>query len=136
VTQSDNYYTVLGIAPTASLLEIRRAYRELSKLYHPDTTELPAPQAIAQFQRLNEAYSTLSNAERRSLYDIKIGYARQPSTPLAHSPQYSSAYLDPTDRPLSGGEIFALFTLVLTLIACLLLAFIVGMLRRDAFTLP
>ena len=60
-----SYYVLLGLPPSASALEIRRAYRELSKRYHPDTTELPTAIATAKFQQLNEAYATLSNPERR-----------------------------------------------------------------------
>jgi len=129
--QQKSYYRVLGISPTASLAEVRHAYRELSKLYHPDTTQLSPADATARFQRLNEAYSTLSNPEARSLYDFQRGYTRYlqplPDPPVADK----SAALNAPERPLSAGEIFALFILALTLIACLLLAVIVGMLRVD-----
>jgi len=52
---------LLGLHPSASAIEIRRAYRELSKRYHPDTTDLPPAIAIVKFQQLNEAYAALSN---------------------------------------------------------------------------
>ena len=55
-----NYYDLLGIKPTASAQEIRQAYWELSKLYHPDTTELSSAIATQKFQALNAAYGTLS----------------------------------------------------------------------------
>lgn len=134
------YYDLLGLHPSASVQQIRRSYRELSKLYHPDTTELPAADAVTKFQELNEAYATLSSPERRLTYDLKIGYSRlsviQPSLnlnqPVSKSRPYrSSAYLDPTDRPLSAGEIFALFILGLTFIACLGLVIIVGLVRGE-----
>ncbi|NLQ07879.1 J domain-containing protein, partial [Cylindrospermopsis raciborskii LB2897] len=56
--QSDrpNYYTLLGLHPSASVIDIRRAYREMSKHYHPDTTELPDQVATVKFQQINEAY--------------------------------------------------------------------------------
>jgi len=139
---ANSYYAILGLHPSASAIEIRRSYRELSKCYHPDTTELPSDLATAKFQQLNEAYATLSNPERRSLYDLKIGYSRwnviQTPQNLEQSKQGSSkkvsnsAYLDPTDRPLSAGEIFVLFILGLTFIGCLLLVLIVGLIRGDA----
>jgi hypothetical protein len=44
----------------------------------------------------------------------------------------SSAYLDPTDRPLSAGEIFALFILGLTFLGCLLLAIAIGLTRGES----
>lgn len=134
---ADSYYAILGLHPSASVIEIRRAYRELSKRYHPDTTELPSAIATAKFQQLNEAYAALSNPERRSLYDLKIGYSRwnviQPLQDLRHSShKYNhTAYLDPTDRPLSSGEIFALFILGLTIVGCLILVIVVAMMRTE-----
>ena len=132
---ANTYYAILGLHPSASVIEVRRAYRELSKRYHPDTTELSPEVATVKFQRLNEAYATLSNPDRRSLYDLQIGYSRwnviqtipDSDQPIANR----SAYLDPTDRPLSSGEIFALFILALTLLGCLLLAVIIAMLRGE-----
>ncbi|HEY9874188.1 MAG TPA: J domain-containing protein [Candidatus Obscuribacterales bacterium] len=142
IPKQNSYYALLGLHPSASALEIRRTYRELSKRYHPDTTELPSKIAIAKFQQLNEAYATLSNPERRTAYDHKIGYSRisviqappNLNRPVSQ-PEYkhsSSAYLDPTDRPLSAGEIFALFILGITFVVCLLLAIVIGLTRGEA----
>lgn len=139
-----NHYELLGVKPTASAQEIRRAYRELSKLYHPDTTELSGAIATQKFQALNEAYGTLSNPELRLSYDSKIGYSRfyvsqsprDVRTGTGPDAPFESryTYLDPTDRPLSAGEIFALFILGLTFAACLALVFILGIADSD-FTL-
>jgi curved DNA-binding protein CbpA len=133
-----SYYDLLRLHPSASVQQIRRSYRDLSKLYHPDTTELPAAQATAQFQQLNEAYATLSSPERRLTYDLKIGYSRlsviQPSTDLnrpVSETRRNPAYLDPTDRPLSSGELFALFSLGLTFVFCVGLVLVVGLLRGE-----
>ncbi len=135
------YYSLLELHPSASVIDIRRAYRQLSKRYHPDTTDLPAAVATAKFQQLNEAYATLSHPERRLSYDLKIGYSRfgviqapaDLNHPVSRSHDFSkSAYLDASDRPLSSGEIFALFILVLTFVGCLLLAIAIGLTRGDA----
>lgn len=131
----NTYYGLMGLHPSASSIVIRRTYRQLSKKYHPDTTELPANLATAKFQRLNEAYAVLSSPERRSLYDLKIGYSRlnviqAPSWSEPDSNQHSrTAYLDPTDRPLSSGEIFVLVLLGLTFVGCLILVMVVAYLR-------
>ena len=140
------HYALLGIYPSASAIEIRRAYWELSKRYHPDTTELPSAVATAKFQQLNQAYATLSNPERRLTYDLKIGYSRisviQAPPDLNHPArsvqawQSKSAYLDPSDRPLSAGEISALFILCLTLLGCLLLAIAIGLTRDNTAFQP
>ncbi|MEM6449874.1 MAG: J domain-containing protein [Cyanobacteria bacterium P01_D01_bin.105] len=128
-----SYYDLMGLRPGASVQDIRRAYRDLSKLYHPDTTTLDSAIAIPKFQALNEAYATLSSPEKRLTYDYKIGFARMSvihplpemgdTTIDSNGKKYSSshAYLDPTDRPLSAGELFALFILGVTFAACLLL---------------
>lgn len=133
---ANSYYGILGLSPAASPMEIRQKYRELSKQFHPDTTVLPEAEATAQFQRLNEAYGTLSNPERRSLYDLKIGFSRYSvvqSLPdeQGESKYSNSAYLDPTDRPLSAGEIFALFIMALTFVGCLLLAIALSVWRHP-----
>lgn len=133
----NSYYAVLGLSPSASVIEVRRAYRELSKRYHPDTTELPINVATTKFQQLNEAYATLSSPERRLLYDAKIGYSRYnviqapPDLDSGTNTTPHAAYLDPTDRPLSSGEIFALFILGITFISCLLLAIVIGLTQGD-----
>ena len=145
-TQSaPSYYERLGLKPNASVQEIRRAYRDLSKLYHPDTTQLESAIAVPKFQALNEAYATLSSPEKRLSYDYKSGYSRisvmQPlrnQTPSSQRSQdtpshdwSSSAYLDPNDRPLSAGEMFALFILGVTFIGCLILVFAIGLTHDD-----
>lgn len=65
---TDDYYAVLGVAPTASPAEIRQAYRELARHLHPDVNR--APDAAAQFAALARAYATLSDPERRRAYDL------------------------------------------------------------------
>lgn len=140
--ENSSYYALLGLHPSASVIEIRRAYRELSKHYHPDTTKLSTEIATIKFQELNQAYATLSNPERRTAYDYLIGYSR---IAVIQAPSYldrvhsqnkftkSSAYLDPTDRPLSAGEIFAVFILGLTFVGCLILAFALSLIRGDTW---
>lgn len=144
-SRESTYYALLGLHPSASPVEIRRAYRELSKRYHPDTTELPNAIATIKFQQLNEAYGILSSPERRFNYDIKIGYSRfgviQPPQHLNHSPQNpydwsKSAYLDATDRPLSSGELFALFIMGITIVGCLILAIAIAVIRGDSWGPP
>jgi curved DNA-binding protein CbpA len=139
-SQQQTYYDLLGVYPNASEIDIRRAYRDLSKKYHPDTTTLNTATATAKFQALNEAYATISHPDRRSAYDRTIGYSRLyvvQTPPSFHQlPQRpnnyrSSAYLDPHDRPLSGGEIFALVMLIATLLGCLLLAVSLGIARGE-----
>jgi curved DNA-binding protein CbpA len=138
--QPQTYYARLGVHPSASAIEIRRAYRDASKKYHPDTTVLPTLIATIEFQALNEAYAVISNPERRSAYDVTIGYSRvavvQPlpqfrSIPNRPDNYRPSAYLDAIDRPLSGGEIFAIFMLGTIFIGCFILAITIGIIRGE-----
>jgi curved DNA-binding protein CbpA len=139
---ASTYYDQLGLHPSASERDIRRAYRELSKRYHPDTTTLPISIATQKFQALNEAYATLSNYERRSLYDAQIRYSRVfvVQVPIDRSrrsgdggsiPNDSPGFIDPVDRPLSSGELFALLLMGSTILGCLALAVAIAVLRGD-----
>lgn len=62
------YYDALGVAPTATELEIKKAYRKLAITTHPDKN--PGDEtAHAKFQAIGEAYQVLSNEELRKRYD-------------------------------------------------------------------
>jgi curved DNA-binding protein CbpA len=178
-----DYYLLLGLSSTAQLPDIRQAYRELSKQYHPDTTTLSPEVAAVKFQQLQEAYATLTNPDRRYRYDLMRGcipHGHRPRTATPGQPQPEefvaawppdlgidwgtgsgtkiphgegspfqgspglrdgiepgsvaygdSAYLDPFDRALSAGEIFALFLLGLTFLGCIILAIALGIARGE-----
>jgi len=63
-----DYYGRLGISPSASLEEIRAAYREKARETHPDHHP-EDPDASARFQKVKEAYHVLGDPERRARYD-------------------------------------------------------------------
>lgn len=67
-----DYYQVLGITRAASEAEIKKAYRQLARQYHPDVNK--APDAAERFAEVQEAYDTLSDAEKRKIYD-RFGHA-------------------------------------------------------------
>ena len=67
MTDKRDYYEVLGIARTATAEEVKRAYRNLARKYHPDVNK--EPHADTQFKEINEAYEVLSQDEKRRVYD-------------------------------------------------------------------
>ena len=62
-----DFYTLLGVARTATEVEIKKAYRKLAMEYHPDRNS--APEAEARFKEITEAYEVLKDQEKRSAYD-------------------------------------------------------------------
>ena len=68
-----DYYEVLGLDKTADADAIKRAYRQLAKKYHPDLNPGDA-EAEKSFKEVNEAYSVLSDADKKAKYD-QFGHA-------------------------------------------------------------
>lgn len=68
-----DYYEVLGISKTATEEEIKKAYRQTAKKYHPDMNP-GDKEAEAKFKEASEAYAILSDAEKRRQYD-QFGHA-------------------------------------------------------------
>lgn len=72
-----NYYKTLGVDILSSKDDIKRAYRELAKKYHPDKNP-DNPEAEAMFKEIQEAYSILSDDDERAHYDIQLKYVMDP----------------------------------------------------------
>lgn len=62
-----DYYATLNIPRNASEKEIKKAYRTLARKYHPDVCK--EPDAEERFKKINEAYSVLSDSQKRAQYD-------------------------------------------------------------------
>ena len=67
-TSTKDFYKILGVAESASQDEIKKAYRKLAKEHHPDANP-DDPQAAERFKEIGEAYSVLSDPEKRKQYD-------------------------------------------------------------------
>ena len=84
-----SYYDVLGLAREATPDDIKRAYRELAKKYHPDVYGGSARIAEQRMQEINEAYRVLSDEAARAKYDASL-------------PKPKSAVQ--SEKPASGGR--------------------------------
>jgi hypothetical protein len=63
-----NYYEILGLRPGAGILEIKTAFRQLAKLYHPDKN----PEGKEHFENILKAYETLSDPLLKTSYDYRL----------------------------------------------------------------
>jgi DnaJ-class molecular chaperone len=69
-----NFYQVLGVATTASLEQIKKAYRSLAKEWHPDKN--PSEEATTKMAEINKAYALLSDEARKDEYDYLHGFGK------------------------------------------------------------
>ena len=67
-TATKDFYEILGVKESATQEEIKKAYRKLAKRYHPDANP-GNPRASDRFKEVGEAYSVLSDKEKRKHYD-------------------------------------------------------------------
>ncbi|KAI1823191.1 DnaJ domain-containing protein [Xylaria intraflava] len=91
------YYDALGVQPTATELEIKKAYRKLAIIHHPDKNP-DDPTAHEKFQTIGEAYQVLSDKDLRAAYDK---YGKDRAKP-------GEGFVDPAEffSSIFGGEAF------------------------------
>ena len=131
---SSNCYELLGVSASANNAELRKAFRQLSKRLHPDTTSLPSDEATRQFQNVCEAYDLLSDPVLRANYDLSIekdnnlmSQNKEPYLTNIKPVQFSKSI--GVRRPLSGGELFSLLLLITSIFLSLALGVFIALLR-------
>ncbi|MDA1246468.1 MAG: J domain-containing protein [Cyanobacteria bacterium] len=123
-----SYYKLLQVQQTASPLELRQAFRRLSKRYHPDTTVRPAEEAAEAFQLLQQAYGVLCDPTLRQRYDDQLSPPSAPISPVAPAPTSINRPAS-VRRDLSGGEWLALLLLGFAMVLSLVLGVGVAWMR-------
>ncbi len=134
MTPSPNCYELLGVSPSANNAELRKAFRQLSKRLHPDTTSLPNDEATRQFQNVCEAYDLLSDPVLRANYDLFIEkennlISQKKESYLINTRPVQFSKSIGVRRPLSGGELFSLSLLITSIFLSLALGVFIALLR-------
>ena len=136
---SYNCYELLGVSASANNAELRKAFRELSKRLHPDTTTLPSDEATRQFQIVCEAYDLLSDPVLRADYDLSmkeennlINQKKESNFQNGETVQFSKSI--GVRRPFSGGELFSLLLLISSIVLSLALGVFIALLRGGNLT--
>ena len=97
-TTKRDYYEILGVQKTASLDEIKRAYRAMALQYHPDRVSADQKkEAEEKFKEISEAYAVLSDPKKRSVYDQQghAGFDQRYSTEdIFRGADFSSVFED------------------------------------------
>lgn len=87
--QYKDYYQTLGVKRDASLADIKKAFRKLARKYHPDVSK--EPNAEARMKEINEAYTVLSDTEKRAAYD-QLGRGYQPGQEFRPPPNWDAGF--------------------------------------------
>lgn len=85
-----DFYKILELNPDATIEEIKASYRSLSKEYHPDKLPPGTPKKALKhvedkFKEINEAYSVLSDTEKKERYDFELSNNRNSSSDLSNT---------------------------------------------------
>ena len=121
-----NYYQTLGVEQNANQEMLKKAFHRLSKTLHPDTTKLPVTEAADKLQEVYEAYEVLSDPHKRGSYDksLTVISCESIDNPL-NSNEFEDNLFSKSNigyrRSFSGGELFSLLLLCITLVISLLL---------------
>ena len=84
-------YKILGIEKTATSEEIKKAYFEMAKKYHPDSSD---QSEVQKFYEVSEAYQILSDEEERRAYDLTLGGGKIEKILVEEEPVHPTIFKD------------------------------------------
>jgi len=122
----EDYYDILGLKKGASIDEVKKAYRQLARKYHPDVNKEAG--AEERFKKINEAYQVLSDPQKKQAYDqfgraafdqtggFGQGFGRSPfgegvyrQGPFTYTYSTSGGSIPDLEDILGGSDIFDMF---------------------------
>ena len=111
-----NFYTILGIEPTASKDEIKKAYRKLAKQFHPDKNS-NSKESEERFKIINEANEILSNDAKRKNHDFLLHEEelRQQNFSKQWNPSSKTAYSNNVN--FNWRHVFAFLLIFISIVA-------------------
>jgi DnaJ-class molecular chaperone len=95
---SNSFYNILEVPETATPEDIKKSYRKLSMLYHPDKNG-NSHESTEKFQKINEAYEVLSDPDRKREYDMT---QNNPFIKMMSGQHGSSTGMNPVDELFSN----------------------------------
>lgn len=102
--QYKDYYQILGIKRDATLAEIKKAFRKLARKFHPDVSKEPG--AETRMKELNEAYTVLSDPEKRAAYD-QLGKNYQSGQEFHPPPNWDAGFEFSSSETADFGDFFS-----------------------------
>jgi len=110
-TPTKDFYKILGVSESASQDELKTAYRNLAKKYHPDKNP-GNPKAAERFKEIGEGYGVLSDPKQRKKYDnmrrfASLGFGRRPSSGGSRAPEPGGFSFDDLSGLGGLGDIFS-----------------------------
>jgi hypothetical protein len=101
----NDLYKILGIEKTASFDQIKKAYFEMAKKYHPDSSNKAE---LEKFYEICEAYQVLSDKEDRRAYDLTLGGGKIEKVLVEEPPAHPTIFKDgaPKDEEFRKKEMF------------------------------
>lgn len=87
--QYKDYYQILGVNRDASLADIKKSFRKLARKYHPDVSK--EANAEYRMKEINEAYTVLSDTEKRAAYD-QLGRGYRPGEEFRPPPNWDAGF--------------------------------------------